>query len=427
MSEVGTAPAPDPGPVPLATTPAGTPTLDPLDPATQARLDVLVAELHAAGHWLYEGPLWTTVISDAAARDLWRDDRFATPMTSMLELQGITDGPLHARTQRNILALEGDDHSRVRRLVSPSFTPRSVARLRPRMRSYLHDRIDEVGPAGRCELVTAIAETYPIAIIGEVVGAPPADWPLLSRLADTVMQVVGFDVAALQGEIEGAYVELEAYIDALVAERRRAPTEDLLSDLVRASDADGDRLAALELRDLVTSLLLGGTDTTRNQLGLAVLHLARHPDQWARLGDDPAAVPAAVDEVLRFDPTASGTMRVATEDVTYRDVTFPAGSMVMLSSSASNRDPAVVGCPEAFDTAADRPGWSSLAFGTGRHFCLGANLARAELQEALTILPARLRDLRLDGEVEMKPFMSLYGPARLPVAFTHRPRNAAPT
>ncbi len=421
MTEVADATVGGP-PAPTGAGLDGIPSIDMLDPATQDRVDEVYAELHADGHWMARGPMWSTVVSDAAARELWRDDRFATPMAAMLELQGITEGPVHARTRRNVLALEGADHSRVRRLVSPAFTPRSVSRLRPRMRSYLHDRLDEVGPAGHCDLVPAVAETYPIAIIGEVVGAPPSDWPLLSRLADTIMAVVGFEVASRLDEIEAAYAELEAYIDALVAERRARPTDDLLSDLVAASDEDGDRLTSLELRDLVTSLLLGGTDTTRNQLGLAVLRLVQHPDQWARLGDDPDAVVAAVDEVLRFDPTASGTMRVAKEDVTYRDVTFPVGSLVMLSSSASNRDPEVVGCPQAFDTAAERPGWTSLTFGTGPHYCLGANLARAELQEALTILPARLGDLRLDGEVEMKPFMSLYGPARLPLAFTHRTR-----
>lgn len=393
------------------------PTLDPFDPDTQLRMPELVADLHAQGHWIYQTPMWLTVIDDAAARDLWRDDRFSTPRTKMLELQGITDGPLYERATRNILALAPADHTRVRRLVSPAFTPRSIDRLRPMMRAYLDERVAALGPAGRCELVDDIAKAYPIAIICAIVGAPRSDWPLFSRLTDIIMLQVGFTVAEHLAEIEAALLELETYLDDLVEQRRRAPSDDLLTDLVNASDEDGDRLSALELRDIVTTIILGGTDTTRNQLGLAVLWFARHPDQWDRLGDDPAAVAAAVEEVLRYDPAAPGTMRIANEDITYRGITFPAGTALMLSSSAANRDPSVVSCPHAFDTAADRGGWTSLTFGTGRHYCLGANLARAELQEALTILPAHLRNLRLDGEPEMKPVLGINGPARLPIAF----------
>ena len=145
------------------------PTLDPFDPDTQLRMPDLVADLHAQGHWIYQTPMWLTVIDDAAARDLWRDDRFSTPRTKMLELQGITDGPLYERATRNILALAPADHTRVRRLVSPAFTPRSIDRLRPMMRAYLDERVAALGPAGRCELVDDIAKAYPIAIICAIV------------------------------------------------------------------------------------------------------------------------------------------------------------------------------------------------------------------------------------------------------------------
>ena len=393
------------------------PMLDPFDPTTQNRLNEHVAELHSQGHWIHRTPMWLSVIDYEAARELWRDDRLtAGTSATILELQGITDGPLHERAKRNILSVPLEDHTRIRRLVSAPFTPRSIDRLRPMMRTYLHERIDELGPAGRCEFVADFANGYPIAVICEILGAPRADWPLFSRLADSIMKQVGFAVAEHRVEIESAIAELEDYVDALIDERRRHLQDDLLSELVAAAD-DDDRLTALELRDLVTALLLGGTDTTRNQLGIAVMCLARYPDQWDRLSRNPSGAALAVDEILRFDPTGAGTLRIVSEDVTYRGLTFEAGAVLLLSSSAANRDPKAVSCPHQFDTTAERQGFNALTFGTGRHYCLGANLARAELQEALAVLPARLHNLRLDGEPELKPFLGLTGPARLPITF----------
>lgn len=393
------------------------PFLDPFDEATQQAMPDLVAGFHEEGRWLVRTPLWSTVIGYAEAKELWKDDRFATPIPTMLEMQGVTDGLLHDRASNNILARSDDDHTRIRRLVSPSFTPRAIDPLRPMMRAYLHERIDALSPAGGCEFVADIAEAYPIAVICELVGAPRSDWPLFSRWADSIFKQAGFELATTLDEIEAAYVELEAYLDDLITRRTAGPGDDLLSRLI-ATSMDGDRLSKPELIDIVTAMLIGGTDTTRNQLGLAVQLLLAAPGTWARLADDPEAVRLAVDEVLRFEPTAAGTMRVATEDVTYRGVAFPKGSLLMLSSTAANRDPSAVDHgPHEFDPTARRDGWTSLAFGTGRHYCLGANLARAELQEALAVLAVRLPDLAIVGEPVMKPVMGIYGPARLDVSF----------
>ena len=187
-----------------------------------------------------------------------------------------------------------------------------------------------------------------------------------------------------------------------------------------AAEEDGDRLTNRELLDLVVLLLLAGTDTTRNQLGLGMLWFASNPDQWDRLAADPGAIAPAVEEVVRFDPSASGTIRIAVEDVTHRGVTFPAGSMVYLLATGANHDPSVVACPQEFDASADRPGFTPLTFGTGRHFCLGANLARAELQEAFAVLAPKMRNLRLGGTPTLKPFMSVYGPTELHLDFDPR-------
>jgi cytochrome P450 len=397
------------------------PFIDPFDNATQQALPELIEQFHADGQWLVRTPMWFLVVGYEETKELWKDDRFATPIPTILEMQGVTEGLLHDRASNNILARNDDDHTRIRRLVSPAFTPKAVDQLRPMMRSYLHERVDAIAPAGRCEFVTEVAEAYPIAIICELVGAPRSDWPLFSRWADSIFKQAGFELATTLPEIEGAYVELEAYLDELITRRTADPGDDLLSQLIATSAADGDRLNPTELIDVVTAILIGGTDTTRNQLGMAVLLLTQRPGAWDRLVGDPEAVRLAVDEVLRYEPTASGTMRVATEDVTYRDVTFPKDAVLLLSSHAANRDPSAVSiCPHQFSPEARRDGWTTLTFGTGRHYCLGANLARAELQEALAVLPARLGDLTVVGEPEMKPPMGLHGPRRLELTFTAR-------
>jgi cytochrome P450 len=224
-----------------------------------------------------------------------------------------------------------------------------------------------------------------------------------------------FNLAADLPVIEAAHEGMLGYVGALVEDRRRQGPDrpdDLLTELL-AVEEEGDRLSTTELSGLVASLLLAGTDTTRNQLGLMLMELARHPDQWERLVAEPHLVRGAVEETLRFNPAVPATPRFVVEDVTYRDVTIPAGTVLSLSSRSANRDPEVVRCPMALDVAADRGSWSVTTFGSGPHYCLGAALARAELQEALAVLVRRWRRFELDGEPEMKPVTGLYGPTRL--------------
>lgn len=395
------------------------PIIEMFDPSGSERVHARIAELQEQGHWIAHNGYWPVVLTYADAQELWRDPRFATLGVAIMELQGVTSGPLYDRTRRALLNLEGEAHARIRRLVSHAFTPKAVAPLRPVMRAYIDERLDELAPRGHFELMADLAVEYPIVIICAIVGAPREDWPLFSAWAESIMKQFNYNLAEDLPEIEAALDELDAYVSALVEARRASPADDLLSSLI-AAEEDGDRLTNRELVDMVMGLLLAGTDTTRHQLGLGMLWFARNPDQWERIAASPDSVVAATEEVVRFDPTASGTLRIATEDVTHRGVTFPAGSSVYLLSTAANRDPELVACPHVFDAAADRGTFTPLTFGTGRHYCLGANLARAELQEAFTGMAARLTNLRLDGQPDLKPFMSVYGPSRLPLAFDPR-------
>jgi cytochrome P450 len=189
----------------------------------------------------------------------------------------------------------------------------------------------------------------------------------------------------------------------------------LISALL-AVEEQGDRLSAEELRAMVTVLIFGGQDTTQCQLACAVATFVRHPDQWELLAKDPEVAITAAEEVLRYEPAGSGSPRVATCAFRHRDLEIPAGLVALPSAPAANRDPEIYADPDRFDITRRHPE-PQLTFGGGVHYCLGANLARAELQEALPILARRLPGLEADGPAEWRRQVLIRGPARLPIGF----------
>jgi cytochrome P450 len=202
----------------------------------------------------------------------------------------------------------------------------------------------------------------------------------------------------------------------MIAERRADPRADLLSDLI-AIEEEGDRLSTDEMTMLAQAVLMAGTDTTRNQLACAVALFTEHPDQWALLAEKPELAPRAVEESMRYLGAVRGTARFASEDIVYRNVLFPAGTLVSMSLAGANRDPEVWEDPNVFDITKERDA-AHMTFGAGIHFCMGAALARAELQEALPLLAQRMPGLARNGEVEWKPStFGIWGPSRLPLRF----------
>ena len=202
----------------------------------------------------------------------------------------------------------------------------------------------------------------------------------------------------------------------MIEERRAEPRPDLLSDMI-AIEEEGDRLSTEEMAMLAEAVLMAGTDTTRNQLACCIALFAEHPDQWALLAAQPDLAPRAVEESMRFLGAVRATVRFASEDIVYRDVLFPQGTIVSTALAGANRDPDVWEEPNVFDITQER-GTAQMSFGSGIHFCMGAALARAELQEALPLLAARLPGLAADGEVTWKPTtFGIWGPATLPIRF----------
>jgi cytochrome P450 len=321
------------------------------------------------------------------------------------------------RRRKSILSVDGEEHARLRRLVAPAFTPKAADRLRPFMREVINGLVDKVVDDGRCELVEDVCEPYPIPIICELLGAPKEDWKQFSLWATDIFRIFNSDLINDMPLINKASDELNTYVRALVEERRAAPRHDLLSDLIAAEEA-GDKLSTDELVMLAEAVLMAGTDTTRNQLACSVALFAQHPDQWKLLAAEPERAQRAVEETMRFLGAIAGTARVASEDIEFRGVLFPQGTLVATSLVGANFDPNAWQAPFEFDITKERSA-TQMTFGSGIHFCLGANLARAELQEALPLLARRFRDLELDGPIEWKPpQIGIWGPAKLPLRFT---------
>jgi cytochrome P450 len=363
------------------------------------------------------GPLGPEVLSYELARAVLRDDRFVIPPGIHLRAQGITSGPLWDRVVGSIMCAEASEHHRLRSLVSKAFTPRATARLYDTIGEVINELVDSVVDAGGCDIVTDIARHYPVPIICALIGAPRADWAQFSRWAEAIFKMVNFavDLAEEMPEILRGWAELDSYVDEMVAERRHRLTDDLLSDLIRA-EVDGDRLNADELRMTVASLLLAGTDTTRNQLAASLRVLLDHPQQWTMLREHPELAMPAVEESMRHSPAVCNTVRTVAEDVEFGGYTFPSGSFIVVNSFAANRDPAIYEDPDRFDVT--REGAPAvLTFGGGVHYCLGANLARLELAGALKILASRIPNARNAGPAPWKPMLGMSGPTSVPVEF----------
>lgn len=364
------------------------------------------------------GPLGPEILSYELAREMLRDNRFRMPPGITLAAQGITSGPLYDKLMSSLLGLDGAPHVRLRKLVSKAFTPRATARLHDTIHEVVNGLIDRLPDAGRCDVVTDIARPYPTPIICALLGAPSEDWQLFSDWTEQVFKAFNFqpDATFDESEILRAWGELDDYVDDMVAARRATLTDDLLSELIRA-ESDGDRLDLDELRSLAAGFLMAGTDTTRNQLAASVQVLCEHPEQWAVLRDHPDMAMQAVEETMRHSPAACIVPRAAIEDAEFGGYLFPAGTFVLVNTFAANRDPAIYDDADRFDISRkDVP--PILTFGGGAHYCLGANLARRELAEALVVLTRRLAAPHRAGPAPWKSLLGMTGPTTLPIEFT---------
>jgi cytochrome P450 len=287
---------------------------------------------------------------------------------------------------RQLIALDPPDHTRLRRLVNTAFSPRTVARLEPRIVEVVDDLLARARTRGVIDGVADLGDPVPVAVIADLVGVPEEDRPRFRAWSSAMISA--------SPDYERATLEFAAFIDELAERRRADPEEDLLSELV-ALEHEGDALDRDELVAMVQLLLIAGQETTVYVIATGLLALLTHPDQWRALREDPSLAPAAVEEILRFDgPVEIAPPRFTFEELELAGGTIPAFETVALSILGANRDPEVFSDPDVFDVRrADAR--QHIAFGHGIHFCVGAPLARLEGRIMFERIAEQLPDLRL--------------------------------
>lgn len=382
---------------------------------SQAERDQLASI--AQDSWIAKGLFAYPIFNYDDCLAILRDRRWHSAAALAAIAFGVDDPRISENRQPSILSSEGEVHTRLRRLVAPSFSPRAADHLRPFMREVMNSLIDPIVAQGHCDLAVDICEHYPIPIICELLGAPKSDWQFFSRVAEDVLRIFDANNANEIDLILAAQADLDAYVRQLISERRSSPADDLITSLIAAEEA-GDKLSENELVSMVEAVIIGGTDTTRNQLGCSVALFAEHPEQWKLLAERPELAGKAVEETMRYFGAVRSTGRFASEDIEYKGVLFPKGTLVVPSLVLANRDGAVFNEPNTFDITREPAGQPQMTFGAGIHYCLGAALARAEQQEALPLLAQRLPNLRINGNVIWKPStVAIFGPENLPIAF----------
>ncbi|MFJ9417099.1 cytochrome P450 [Streptomyces sp. NPDC101227] len=356
----------------------------------------------------YGEPAWL-VTRHADARLVLGDLRFS-------RAEGEThDEPRQSEGRRSsgILGMDPPDHTRLRSLVAKAFTVRQVEKLRPQVKELTSELLDELEAAGPpADLVDRYALPIPVAVICRLLGVPTEDRPRFRVWSDAALSTSSLTAAEFDANLE----ELRAYMGQLIEGHRREPRDDLMTALIDARDV-GDRLSELELVDLCVGILVAGHETTATQIPNFVLALLDHPEQLALLRAKPELIGGAVEELLRFVPLGSGAgqPRYAKEDIDVGGTLVRAGDPVLVAVGAANRDALRFGEPGKLDIS--RGGNQHLGFGHGVHHCLGAPLARLELQEAIGALIGRFPGLHVAGDVEWKSQMLVRGPRVLPVGW----------
>jgi cytochrome P450 len=396
-------------------------------PAAKADPYPLYAQLRSRG--LARSPLGLFAAADhATVASILRDRRFSSSPVHQRGYRPPSYPPGDPRAglpAADLLTMDPPDHTRLRRLVAGAFTPRAIAGLEPWIREVTVRLLTAADGAAGFDLIDALAFPLPIAVICHLLGVPAEDQAQFRAWGHDVAATLDPQTAAAaQAQTRAAELALTGYLKGLVRERRANPDDSILSALIAADEEEGDRLSSGEVVSTALLLLIAGFETTVNLIGNGTVALLGDPGSWDRLRQDPALVPAAIEEMLRYDSPVQLTARIATEDVEVRGSVIPAGRAVIVFIGGANRDPEVFGQPDEFRIDRPDPG-RHLSFSLGMHHCLGASLARLESRIAIEELTRRYPALELAAPPARRPLLVLRGFESVPVRATPMPSQSA--
>ena len=341
--------------------------------------------------------------------------RFSNIPTSVKRRRSYTP----PRADWTMLFLDPPEHTRLRALVNQAFTPRAVAALEPHVRAIMEQLVDDIDDPAGFDLMAAVANPLPVIVIAEMLGVPPEDRAQFKHWSDERARILEPIITAEERKRAVAAVEsLDAYFMPIISARRREPKDDIISALAQAEE-EGDKLTEREMLLMLRLLLVAGNETTTNLIGNGMLALLRNPEQLQLLREDPSRIPAAVEELLRFDTPVQFDLRGVLEDCEVNGARLRRGDAALLAIGAANRDPAVFDEPDRLDV--QRPKGSNLSFGRGVHHCIGAPLARLEGRIALEVLLERFSSMRLlSDRPAFHRAIILRGLKSLPIAAVRR-------
>ncbi len=323
----------------------------------------------------------------------------------------------------SMLGLDPPDHTRQRSLVSRAFTPRTIDKLRPQIAALVDSCLDQLAEAETGDAMEYLAKPLPVTVISRMLGVPASDWPEIREPVTDL--VAALEPSATVAELElamEARALLRSYFAALIEKRRDQPEDDLLTGLIAARDQH-DKLSEGEIVAVAVLLFAAGAETTTNLIGNGINQLLNHPDEMAKLWQSPELVPSLVDEVLRFDSPVQLDARTCLEPAEIAGLSFEPGDQAITLLGAANRDASHFQNPDVFDVARYRAGQATepvMSFGSGIHYCLGANLARVEGQEVFAGLIRRFGSIEAAGTRSFRPRMVLRGLETCPISVTMR-------
>lgn len=368
--------------------------------------------------WIARSALGYSIFHHEDVSAAMRDRRWHSALGLLADVNPYTTPDFKRRRKTSIIAMDGEAHNRLKRLLTPHFTPSIADDLRPFMREVMNELIDEIADKGNCDIAQDISRKYPVRIICKLLGIPYSDLEKFTKWAVDMLSNFDMNYEKSTETILQSQKEMDEYVEGFIELRRANPGNDIISILTQAED-NGDRLSVEEMMTLIEALMIAGIDTTQNQLSTAVSILIDNPNAWSTLAEDPSSAKFIVEELMRMNGAVSGTARIAAEDIEYKGVLFPKGTILFVNFATANYDEATFAEPEEFISNRRELESQHMSFGMGLHYCLGAPIARAEIQEALVVIANRLKNIQRNGEVLYKEENSaVYGPVSLPVTFS---------